>query len=105
MKYAPEAPDIEVTAHTEGEHVIVSVRDEGVGIDAADLANIGKRFFRARTSVGIAGTGIGLNLCNQLVAMHGGTISVKSERGEGSTFSVRLPIKGPQSEKADSRAA
>ena len=105
VKYAPEAPDIEVTAHTEGEHVIVSVRDEGVGIDAADLANIGKRFFRARTSVGIAGTGIGLNLCNQLVAMHGGTISVKSERGEGSTFSVRLPIKGPQSEKADSRAA
>ena len=75
--------------------MVVTVSDHGVGIDAEDVARLGERFFRAKTSMGIAGTGIGLNLVHTLVGMHEGSIDVKSELGKGSTFTVRLPIAGP----------
>ena len=96
MKYSPEAPDIKITSGTEGDQVYISVRDHGIGIDYADLASIGKRFFRAQSSTGIAGTGIGLNLAKTLVDMHDGTLEVESVKGEGSNFTVRLPIAGPR---------
>jgi signal transduction histidine kinase len=49
------------------------------------------RFFRARTAMGISGTGIGLHLVREFVSLHGGTVEVVSEIGRGSTFRVRLP--------------
>ena len=106
VKYAPDAPDIEVMARTECDTVVVEVRDYGLGIDEGDLPGMFERFFRAKTSTGIAGTGIGLNLVKSLVGMHGGTVNVESKKGEGSTFTVRLPVAGPdQSEQADTWAA
>jgi PAS domain S-box-containing protein len=106
VKYAPDAPDIEVKAHTEDDQVVISVHDHGIGIDEDELGRIGERFFRARTSTGTAGTGIGLNLAKTLVEIHGGTVSVASQKGEGSTFTIRLPIAGPdQSEKVDTKVA
>jgi len=95
-KYAPFAPDIEVKAYTEGSDVVISVRDYGVGIDEDELDKIGERFFRARTSVGIPGTGIGLNLSRKLLDLHGGSIQVESRKIQGSTFFIRIPIAGPQ---------
>ncbi len=95
VKYAQNAPDIELKAHLDGETVIIQVRDYGIGIDEEDLPNMFQRFFRARTSTGIAGTGIGLNLVKTLVELHDGSVSVESKKGEGSLFSVRLPIEGP----------
>jgi signal transduction histidine kinase len=72
------------------------VRDQGVGIPEADLPRIFERFFRARTSTGIVGTGIGLYSVKRLVAMHGGTVEVESAEGEGTTVIVRLPVAPPQ---------
>ena len=95
VKYAPEAPDIEVTATTEGDHVVILVRDYGVGIDEEDLNRIGERFFRAKTSTGITGTGIGLNVVNALLDLHAGSLDIESKKGKGSTFTIRLPIAGP----------
>jgi signal transduction histidine kinase len=96
VKYAAKAPDIQVTAELDGtEHITVRVRDYGIGIDEEDLPNMFQRFFRARTSTGIAGTGIGLNLVKTLVELHNGSIKVESAKGEGSLFTVRLPIEGP----------
>ena len=92
VKYSPDAPDIEVKVRRDGPQVVISVRDHGIGIDEEDLHRIGERFFRARTSSGIAGTGIGFNLVKMLVEEHGGTVSVESQKGEGSTFTIRLPI-------------
>lgn len=106
IKYAPDAPDIEVKAVRDGDFVALSFRDFGVGIDEDEIPKMFQRFFRARTSAGIAGTGIGLNLVKTLVELHGGSIKVESKLGEGSLFTVRLPIEGPQSlEKAQGEAA
>ena len=106
VKYAPDAPDIEVKAFAEDDQVVISVRDHGLGIDADDLQSMFERFFRAKTSTGISGTGIGLNLVKMLVEEHGGTIDVESKKDEGSIFTVRLPITGPdQSENVDSMVA
>ncbi|MEZ5936138.1 MAG: ATP-binding protein [Alphaproteobacteria bacterium] len=92
VKYAPSDTTIRVTAHDDGrDHVLISVRDEGVGIPEDELDRLFGRFFRASTSTGIPGSGIGLHLVKHLIDMHGGTIDVTSRPGQGSTFSVRLP--------------
>ncbi len=96
-KYAPDAPDIEVKAYTEFGDVVISVYDEGVGIDDDEMHRIGERFFRARTSAGTPGTGIGLNLSMKLLELHGGSLRVESRKFLGSTFSIRVPIAGPKS--------
>ncbi len=95
VKYSPDGPDITVRGWREGDEAVVSMQDYGLGIDEDDLSHIGERFFRARTSTGIAGTGIGLNLTKILIEEHGGSLKVESIKGEGSTFTVRLPIAGP----------
>jgi signal transduction histidine kinase len=73
------------------------VRDEGIGIDADDLPKMFQRYFRARSSTGIAGTGIGLNLVKQIIELHGGTIKVASNRGSGTTFTLQIPISAENS--------
>lgn len=96
VKYSPPGKTIDVIAFTQEPYVVLQVKDQGLGIDADDLPNMFSRFFRAKTSTGIAGTGIGLNLVKKLVDLHEGEISVESESGKGSVFTVRLPIDGPR---------
>ncbi len=103
VKYAPGTPEIDVLLTQKEEHIAISVRDYGVGMDEDDLARIGERFFRAKTSTGIEGTGIGLNLVGRLIELHGGTFHADSKVGEGSTFTVRLPIAGPDCERSDAK--
>ena len=95
VKYSPDASDILVRGWVEGQFAVVEVKDHGLGIDEQDLPKMFQRFFRANTSSGIAGTGIGLNLVKTLVELHEGSIEVQSEKGTGSVFTVRLPIEGP----------
>ncbi len=105
VKYSPGEKDVEITAYTEDDCVVVSVRDHGLGLDDDDLGNLFERFFRAKNTAGIAGTGIGLNLVRSLVEMHDGSVDVESEKGKGSTFSVRLPITGPDRKRQLDRKA
>jgi PAS domain S-box-containing protein len=91
IKYAPRAPDIHVRGWMDQDTIHVSVRDTGIGIDAEDLSRLFEPYFRAQSAAGIAGTGIGLNIVREIVDLHGGDISVSSEVGKGSTFTVRLP--------------
>ena len=95
VKYAPRAPEIVIRGWSADGSAYLSVSDQGVGIDADDIEKMFQLYFRARTSSGIAGTGIGLNLVKQIVELHGGEVSVQSEPGKGSTFIVRLPVDGP----------
>ena len=93
VKYSPDGCKIEVRGWMEDEQFLVSIRDHGMGISDNDVPRLFERFFRAGTSTGIAGTGIGLHLVKQLVDLHGGSIEVESVEGEGSTFTIRLPIR------------
>ncbi len=105
IKYAPRAPDIMIRGWQEEEFVFLSVTDQGVGIDAEDVPKLFQPYFRARTSTGIAGTGIGLSLVKQIVTLHDGDIFVESERGKGTTFTLVLPVKGPaRASEADAAA-
>jgi signal transduction histidine kinase len=76
------------------------VRDEGVGVPADELERIFDRFFRASTAAGRPGTGIGLHLVRHFVELHGGRVSVDSAVGRGSTFTVRLPLRGARASAA-----
>ncbi|MGF1630826.1 MAG: ATP-binding protein [Kiloniellaceae bacterium] len=93
VKYAPDAPQIEVKAGTIGSDVVVAVRDFGVGIPKDELHKLFEKFYRASTSTGIPGTGIGLHLVKFLVELHDGTVAVDSTEGQGTTFSVTFPIR------------
>ena len=105
VKYARDAPDIQISGWLEGRDVVVSVRDQGFGIDDMDMPRIFDRFFRSSTVSGISGTGIGLNLVKALVELHNGSIAAESVKGKGSNFTVRLPISGPAGAQEKTRAA
>ena len=88
--------------------VYVAVKDSGIGIAADDLPKLFTKFYRASNSetTRAAGTGIGLALVKTIVEAHGGTISVSSKLGEGSTFLVELPLTvNAESVAADKPAA
>ncbi len=104
-KYAPEAPEIIVHGWRDGNQAFVSVTDQGIGIDPEDMDKLFSRFFRAKSATGIAGTGIGLNLVKRLIDSHGGEITVDSAIGRGSTFIVRLPIRGYLASEDGTRTA
>lgn len=92
VKYSPEHSRITVIGSQMGDQVVISVRDQGVGIPKEEIPNIFKRYYRASTSSGIAGTGIGLNMTKMIVQKHGGTVHVESEVGNGTTITVALPL-------------
>ncbi len=92
VKYTPRDGHIKVTVLDE-EQGILTVEDDGAGIDAAELPYIFERFYRTDQSRSRAtgGAGIGLSIVRAIVLAHGGTIEAKSEQGKGSRFIVRLP--------------
>lgn len=85
---------VRVEAQLDGKAIQVRVRDNGIGIPKEAMPNLFRRFYRAQSAVekGIAGTGLGLHMVKEGVEKHGGTIEVQSTEGEGTTFTVRLPI-------------
>jgi signal transduction histidine kinase len=93
IKYSNEGGLIEVTAKTNGEFVEVSVADQGIGMPQSVVSQLFQKFYRShRSRETVAGTGIGLYISKAIVESHGGTISVRSEEGKGSTFTVSIPI-------------
>jgi signal transduction histidine kinase/ligand-binding sensor domain-containing protein/DNA-binding response OmpR family regulator len=90
FKFTPDGGAVRVTVTSDETSARVVVRDSGPGIPAGDLALIFDRFHRASTAGNHPGTGIGLALAKELVALHGGTIAVESEEGFGSTFTITL---------------
>lgn len=97
LKYSAAEKPVELhLAYTDGT-VILQVRDEGIGIPADDFKHLFQPFHRA-TNVGtISGTGLGLSITKESVELHGGSITVESQLGVGTTFTVTLPITGSRS--------
>jgi PAS domain S-box-containing protein len=93
IKYSPAGGEVLVRVTRAGDAASVSVVDWGLGIPEVDLPHVFEHFRRASNVGGkIAGSGLGLAGARQIVELHGGTISVRSEEGRGSTFDVRLPL-------------
>jgi PAS domain S-box-containing protein len=91
IKYGKGKP-IVVTASVDGDHAVLSVRDNGDGISSADFDRIFERFERVAERSQCAGLGLGLWITKRIVESHDGTVAVESELGKGSTFIVRLPL-------------
>lgn len=85
---------ISLSLDSSGDSVVLRVKDTGVGIPAAELPNMFQRFHRVQNDTGrtFEGTGIGLSLVKELVQLHGGGVSVESQEGTGSEFTVTLPV-------------
>jgi signal transduction histidine kinase len=94
LKFTPEGGHIHVRAELEGEGAVrVSVADTGPGIPADDVPHLFDPFWQSKDGAAL-GTGLGLAIARGIVEAHGGTISVDSRPGEGSTFTFTLPLDG-----------
>jgi signal transduction histidine kinase len=96
IKYDPGEMPVLVTLDRE-EHdgcsvAMIEVRDQGIGIPTADLPHIFEQFHRASNVGTVKGTGVGLSSAKQIIELHGGTIAVQSTEGQGSTFTVHIPL-------------
>lgn len=94
VKYSHKNGTVYLSSYKKDNHVYVAVRDEGVGIRAADIQYVFQRFYRAdsaRTHNRHGGYGLGLSIAERIAANHHGVIIAQSKLGEGSTFTVKLP--------------
>jgi PAS domain S-box-containing protein len=94
LKYSPEGESIDVNCRQSGQEAIVSIADKGLGISGNDQERLFERFYRAKEdrSSRVAGFGIGLYLCKEIVERHGGRIWLQSKKGEGSVFYFAIPM-------------
>ena len=93
IKYSPEGGTVLVEAATQGSELVLSVSDEGPGIDEEHLPRLFERFYRVdkARSRSLGGTGLGLAIVKHIALLHRGRVEVESELGRGSTFRICLP--------------
>lgn len=92
-RYGRENGHTQVTLSREGEHILLSVADDGIGIAPDQQEKIFRRLYQGASHRNGEGVGLGLSMARQIARMYGGEITVKSAPGAGSTFTVRLPAK------------
>lgn len=90
--YTPDGGTVWLKGAVQDQRLVITVRDSGIGIASDDLPHIFERFYRADKARAQRGTGLGLPIAQRIVELHGGTITVESAPGQGSTFCVILPI-------------
>ena len=97
IKYSPDGGAVLFEAMVRTDAVEFLVTDHGIGLPAHDIPRLFETFFRASNCGKISGTGLGLSIVQRGVELHGGRISVQSELGRGTTFTVVLPLRQVQS--------
>ena len=98
IKYSSAGGSVSVRSRVDDGALILAVQDNGAGIPARDLDRIFERFYRVDRSreASTGGTGIGLSIVRHVALNHGGTVEVDSLEGDGSTFTIMLPLTSPQ---------
>lgn len=99
LRHTPAGGRVVVAPTLEADRIVVRVSDTGSGIADRDRPRIFERFYRAdeaRSAQSVPGAGLGLAIAQQILALHGGTISVESEPGHGATFAFDLPLVRPK---------
>jgi two-component system sensor histidine kinase/response regulator len=92
IKYSPNGSKVLLRAERQADKILVSVKDKGIGISPDDLPHIFDGFYRGQSGKASEGQGIGLAISRQIVDAHGGSITVESELGKGTTFLIVLPV-------------
>jgi signal transduction histidine kinase len=94
IKFSRPGGAVELRVTESDGEAVLEVADEGIGIPAADLSGLGSRFYRASNAVKaeIAGTGLGLRIVQTILSRHEGNLAVSSVEGEGTTFTLRVPL-------------
>ncbi len=96
INYTPEGRHVSVQLRAEAAGcAVIKVQDTGIGIAPEHLTRVFEPFYRVNDNIG-RGTGLGLSISKEIIALHGGTLTVDSELGKGSTFTVQLPIRDSQ---------
>ncbi|MCA0757865.1 HAMP domain-containing histidine kinase [Paenibacillus sp. N4] len=90
FKFTPAGGTIRVAVTAEAEHALLTVADTGSGIAAEDLPHVTEKFYKANTGQG--GSGLGLAICKEIIELHGGQLTVDSERGAGTVVTIRMPL-------------
>jgi signal transduction histidine kinase len=95
VKYSPDGGLVEVRLSCDNGHCLIAVADEGLGIPTDELERIFEKFYRLdpEQTHGVGGSGLGLYICRELVERMSGSLTVASEPGHGSTFTVELPVR------------
>jgi two-component system sensor histidine kinase SenX3 len=95
IKYSPAGTEVTISAETAGSWLRISVRDQGIGMDRHEVKKVFQKFYRTERAVasGEKGVGIGLSIVEQIVTHHGGRVEVVSAPGEGSCFTLVLPVR------------
>ena len=103
VKYSPNGRTIGVRLDCEAGAAVVTVTDEGVGVPAGAEDQLFDRFYRADTPATqrISGMGVGLYVVKEIVTLHGGTVAAAGRDGQGSVFTVRLPLYQPPAPGAE----
>lgn len=99
IKYSPGDTTVELLCEQTPQEMLLSVRDEGVGLTAEEQQAVFRKFYRTVSAEGSGerGSGIGLSIVEQIVTAHSGKVSVESQPGKGSTFTLHLPHRAPDS--------
>ena len=92
LKYSPSDKKVRVLLVQTQQQVLLEVTDQGIGIPKDDLKHIFEPFYRANNVGKISGTGLGMNITQKAIELHGGKVNIDSEPGIGTTFSVQIPV-------------
>jgi two-component system, OmpR family, sensor kinase len=92
FKYTPPPGEVRVATRRDGMHARIDVTDTGLGIPPEDRDRIFERFYRGRNATAATGTGLGLAIASWIASQHGGTLELRRTPGEGSCFTLRLPL-------------
>ena len=91
LKFTPEGGEVFLSAYKEDKNIILSVKDNGIGIPEEDLPNVKEKFYRGKNKN--ANSGIGLSICDEIMKLHDGELEIESKVNEGTIVRAILPIK------------
>lgn len=92
LKFSPPNQPVQIVSHVDGDHVLVSVVDHGIGFPPDQLSRIGERFFRAGNAAQTSGSGLGAHITRNIVSKHGGAIRFRNCRDGGAVVDITLPL-------------